>query len=236
MVIDALEHRSLVTQLADSLRSAIVKGQFELGEELPEVRVAQEFNVSRTTVREALRILSAEGFLEKKPRGTWRIRQLSESTIWEAVTVRANLEGLAAYLACQLMTSESEEILRQIIGDMEASAKRDDYEAFSEADLRFHRTLVRLADNDVLETVWWMTYVYSVLMVSSRAGTIPSLHKIQDDHRRSLEAIVSGDPREAELVVKTQIFESYRRGDYDKHPEPWSREEHSIQSSLSSQS
>ena len=217
----SLEHRSLVTQLADGLRTALVTGAMTVGADLSETQLAQQFDVSRATVREALRVLTVEGYVEKEPRKPWRVRRMPDETLWQVATVRGILEGFAAYVVTQLITAESERLLRRSISDMEQAAEREDYESFCQADLLFHQTLVELADNQILRECWFTTYAYSVLMLGGCKESFKSLDEILAEHRRVLDTILAGDPRSAQETTMTQIFEAYRSPKYDNRPVPW---------------
>lgn len=221
----SLEQRSLVVQLADNVRGMIIQGRFGVGDEISEIHLADLFSVGRTTVREALRILTGEGFLEKDPRKTWRVKRLSDETIWEVAVVRAALEGLAAYLAAQLLTPKAEQQLRDAVEQMEKMANLNDLERFSEADLAFHLTLVDLADNRILGTCWRTIYAYSVLMIADRQKHKDDLEATVKMHWEMLDAILSRDAGLAKNTIRTKIFETYRRPDYGKRPQPWPAEE-----------
>src|SRR5438477_9433205 len=90
--------RSLAEDAADRIREQILGGGFRQGEHLVESRIAQQLNVSRGPVREAFKLLRAEGLLEEEPRrGTFVVR-LSSSDVSEIYGLRAAIEGRAARL------------------------------------------------------------------------------------------------------------------------------------------
>lgn len=215
-----LERRSLVSQVADHLRHAIISGQFQTGEKLPEAALAQQYSVGRSTLREALRMLSAEGLLEKEPQKTWRVRQISERTIWEVAVVRSTLESLAAYLAVQRLSSEAAGKLTAAIEEMESASMRDDLEGFNTADMKFHRILLEASDNQILLECWSTLAKYcQLLLAGGKAKDSPEV--TVSTHKAVLRALLGGDPQGAALTIRNQIYESYRRPIYDECPEPW---------------
>jgi DNA-binding GntR family transcriptional regulator len=90
---------ALVDQLAATIRTRILTGAIEVGSRLPQERLAAEFGVSRTPIREALRKLQASGIVEVQPNRGAIVRGATAREIREAYEVRAELEGLAAELA-----------------------------------------------------------------------------------------------------------------------------------------
>ena len=223
----SLEHRSLVTQMVDYLRSAILNGHIALGEELSEVQLAEDLEVSRATVREALRALGSAGLLEKKPRKSWRVREIDGRTVWEVAVVRANVEGLAAYLVTQNITPEAKEALSAIVDDMKSAVRDESHDRFNQADLEFHHTLLELSGNEILKECWLPLHTYSVLILGKRNFMYPSLQEILDHHTPILNAILSEDPELAQAIIKRDIFETYRP--FAQKPEaflaPWGNRE-----------
>jgi DNA-binding GntR family transcriptional regulator len=217
-----LDRRSLVAQMTDKLRGMILQGRLQLGEELNEAHLAQQFSVGRGTIREALRTLVAERLVEKEPRRTWRIRQISERQIWEVAVVRGKLESLAAFLAVQQVTPEAAGLLTAAVDDMRSAKDEGNIEMLRAADLRFHRSLVETARNAVLLEAWSTIFAHSELMFAGGKATY-SVEESVKAHQRMLEAILSGDSCAAELEVRDAIFESYRRPTYEDMPKPWAQ-------------
>ena len=99
-----LVHNSLHEEVADRLRERIFDGQLEPGAFLDEVQLARELAISRTPLREALKVLAAEGLIELLPNRGARVRQLSQHDLEELFDVMAGLESLAGRLACEAIT------------------------------------------------------------------------------------------------------------------------------------
>src|SRR5579871_4359753 len=94
-------HSPLGMRLAEALREAMAAGRYKPGERLIEDRLAEEMGVSRIPVREALRVLSAEGWVDITPRRGATVAALSRAVALEMIEVRATLEGLNARLAAR---------------------------------------------------------------------------------------------------------------------------------------
>ena len=149
-----LEKKSLREQALSALRTAITSGELEPGRHLVETELSEMLQISRGTLREALRQLEQEGLLSAGPRGRLSVRHLDEKEIRDIYSVRAALESLAARTLCELPDRQQvTESLHKAIDAMEAAASGS-LEARIESDLEFHRTLCRLTGNETLLHSW----------------------------------------------------------------------------------
>ncbi|MFP3920871.1 MAG: GntR family transcriptional regulator [Dichotomicrobium sp.] len=101
-----IERRSLHAELADRVREMIVRGDLEPGAKIPERELCETFNVSRTPLREALKVLASEGFVNLTPNRGAAVSKLTRADIEEAFPVIGALESLAGELACTNATDE----------------------------------------------------------------------------------------------------------------------------------
>lgn len=101
-----IERRSLHAELADRMREMIVRGELEPGAKIPERELCEAFNVSRTPLREALKVLASEGFVLLTPNRGAAVSKLTRADIEEAFPVIGALEALAGELACANATDE----------------------------------------------------------------------------------------------------------------------------------
>jgi DNA-binding GntR family transcriptional regulator len=106
------ERRALVDKLAAALQARVLSGELPSGARLRQEALAEEFGVSRTPVREALRKLQASGLVELEPNRGALVRALTPREIRDAYEVRAELEGLAAALAGERVDQEQLDALR----------------------------------------------------------------------------------------------------------------------------
>lgn len=99
-----LARPALAVELASLLKRMIVDGELAMGERVPEKALTERFGVSRTPLREALKVLAAEGFVDLVPNRGARVSQLSRTELEDGFPVLASLEGLAGELACARAT------------------------------------------------------------------------------------------------------------------------------------
>jgi DNA-binding GntR family transcriptional regulator len=161
----AVEDRSaLVDRLAATLQARMVSGELVSGTRLRQEALAEEFGVSRTPIREALRKLQASGLVELQPNRGALVRGPSSREIRDAYEVRAELEGLAAELAAERIQqaqvdglheaqSEFRETLARMMrvrSDRAGVVPDEEIERWRHANDRFHQLIQDAAANDVL--------------------------------------------------------------------------------------
>src|ERR1051325_1357293 len=118
------ERRALVDKLAAQLQARVLNGELASGTRLRQEALAEEFGVSRTPVREALRKLQASGLVELRPHRGALVRGLSPREIRDAYEVRAELEALAAEVAALRIRPEQLDRLRRAQGQFRDSLRR----------------------------------------------------------------------------------------------------------------
>jgi DNA-binding GntR family transcriptional regulator len=144
----------LADQVKDRLLEGIMGGHYPPDSRIVETQVARELGTSQAPVREALRGLEALGLVEITPFRGARVRRPSRREIIEAYAVRSALESLGGSLAVDRITPADVADLADELEAMRAAARSDDSHAVAEADARFHRRIMEIADNGALERVW----------------------------------------------------------------------------------
>ena len=126
-----------------TLRKAILKGELQPGERLMEIALANRLGVSRTPVREAIRMLEHEGLVVMKPRRGAQVAKITEQELNDVLEVRKSLEMLAASKACERMTEKDMKAMRDAAEEFRKLAldPQCDLTALTEADVAFHDTI-----------------------------------------------------------------------------------------------
>jgi DNA-binding GntR family transcriptional regulator len=140
----------LYEQVAERLRTRIFAHELPPGGWIDEQALALEYGISRTPLREALKVLAAEGLVTLKPRRGCYVTQLSEQDIDEVFPVMALLEGQVAAEAARRITSADFAHLAAIHDDLEKHAAANNADRFFEANQRFHTALQEIAGNRYL--------------------------------------------------------------------------------------
>jgi DNA-binding GntR family transcriptional regulator len=196
-----LEKTSLREQALSALRRAITTGKLTPGTHLVETELSEALQISRGTLREAMRQLQQEGLISAGARGRLSVRHLDAKEIRDIFDVRAALESLAAReLSSRPGRAEATTALRQAVDDMDRWAASN-LEDRIEADLRFHRTMCQLTGNETL-LHQWTSLEGSIRMSIMFAGVDRAIKNM--DAKRHLEivdAIESGDGGKAAAAV-----------------------------------
>jgi DNA-binding GntR family transcriptional regulator len=204
---------TLVDRLAVAIQGRILSGSIPIGTRLRQEALAEEFEVSRTPVREALRKLQATGIVELLPNRGAVVRGPSARDIREAYEVRAELEGLAAELAAGLISDrdllrlrEAEALFRRSVSELVAHSRRreadpgwSDESSWVEANDLFHQAILDAAANARLSaTIADLHRSFPRdLTWAALAGNSRLLEENVDQHGAILEAIDRRDPTAA---------------------------------------
>lgn len=200
-----LQKRSLREQALAALRAAITSGELEPGRHLVETELSEMLQISRGTLREALRQLEQEGLLSAGPRGRLSVRHLDAKEIRDIYSVRAALESLAARTLCELPDRQQAiGSLRSAIEAM-AAAEKASMQDRVEADLEFHRTLCRLTGNETLLHSW-ESLEGSIRMSIMFAGQEKGVRNMSvDRHYDIVAAIETGDASLARKTIREHM-------------------------------
>ena len=194
---------SLRTQIKEILLARILDGEYQPGDRLVEMQIAQEFGISQAPVRESLRELEALGFVESEPyRGT-RVRAVTKAELTEIYPVRAALEEVAARAAAQRLAGRIEALAAELAAMHQAAEKGDLYEQVQH-DVEFHRLIVEASGNRVLQDVWRSLRIEARTLISALKADIGG-HEIAEMHRPVLEALAEGDAEKAAMLLRKHV-------------------------------
>ena len=196
-----LEKTSLREQALSALRRAITTGQLPPGTHLVETELSEALQISRGTLREAMRQLQQEGLISAGARGRLSVRHLDTKEIRDIFDVRAALESLAAReLASRPDRSADVAALRHAVDEM-GKWSASNLEDRIEADLRFHRTMCQLSGNETL-LHQWSSLEGSIRMSIMFAGVDRAIKNMDAKrHHDIVDAIESGDTDRATAAV-----------------------------------
>lgn len=144
MMDDFLPLRDVVFR---TLRQAILTGEMKPGERLLEIHLANKLGVSRTPIREAIRMLELEGLVIMVPRRGAQVAQITEKSMSDVLEVRCALDVLAVELACERITAEAVEELREACREFEKATATKDVHVIAKADVAFHDIIFKAAGN-----------------------------------------------------------------------------------------
>lgn len=137
----------------NTLREAILKGELKPGERLMELQLAAKLGVSRTPIREAIRMLEQEGLAVTIPRKGAEVAKMTEKDMEDVLQVREALDELAASIACEQITEEQLGELAGAMKEFEASIKTKDVKKIAEIDVKFHDIIYQSTGNPKLVNI-----------------------------------------------------------------------------------
>ena len=181
--------RSLAENAADRIREQVLIGGYRQGQHLVEARIADELQISRGPVREAFKMLRAEGLLTEEPRRGTFVVSITAQDVRDIYGLRAAVEGAAARLLCLADDPARVAQLEQMVEAISAAAATGDEQ------------LCRLSGNvRLLETFHrHVPVLRGLLRLDERV--LPSIGHVADQHRPVVEAIRAGDVTEAVRLV-----------------------------------
>ena len=149
---DSINRPTLHEELVERLRNLVVEDVLKPGEKVPEKQLCDSLGVSRTPLREALKVLASEGFVVLQANRGARVASVTREELENTFPVLATLEQLAGELACQHMDSAEIELIESRHADMLKAYSSHDRQAYFKANQDIHQALIRGARNDILES------------------------------------------------------------------------------------
>ena len=225
-----VERARAFERVVEQIERAIYSGELRPGDHLPSERaLVEEFQVGRSTVREALRILESMGLLRTQPgsargprvapsntaglekilNGVVRVEQMS---LVDLVQYRMIAGSVSNFLAARLRTDEHLADMGSAIGAME-SAGPEDTEQFAQSDVRFHAAIADAAGNSFLSVIGSVINQVIVDLVANTLEGSENQEHVRDDfvklHREIYEAIEAGDGLQAASLARTSLYDAY---------------------------
>jgi len=196
---------TLVERLVQGIADDIVEGRLPPGVRLEEVELASRFRVSRTPVREALRLLAASGLVENRPNRGAIVATIGEDRLYELFEVMAELEGVCARLSAQRMTPAERRALEALHMDSAALVRSGDRERYEAVNSRFHASLYRGAHNAALEETVLAARRRVAAFRRAQFHVLGRLSKSWEEHDQVVRAILCGDGDAAARAIRAHV-------------------------------
>jgi DNA-binding GntR family transcriptional regulator len=196
---------SLTRQAYSALKTAIAamdvyRSRAEI--RLDERRLAQDFGISRTPVREAIAQLEREGFVRSVPRrGVYVVRKTKREVI-ELITAWAALESMAARLITTCATDEEIASLRRMFATFENGAVRAHLDEYSEINIGFHQSIIRMSGNATLINLAENLFTHMRMIRRKTIGEKDRADRSIRDHMHIIEALEARNTARAETLVR----------------------------------
>lgn len=192
-------------QVAATLRQMLVEGLIAPGGKLNERELCEELNISRTPLREAIKMLAVEGLVELLPnRGSVAI-ELSAADVRHTFEVMAGLEGLSGELAAQRITESELDEIKALHYEMMAAYTRRDLSAYYQLNAAIHRAINQAAKNPVLTATYNQVNArLQALRFRSNQDGEKWQHAV-DEHAAMIDALSARDPEALRHVLMSHL-------------------------------
>lgn len=204
----SLAPRALYEEVAELLRQRIYTRELEPGSWIDELKIAEEYGISRTPLREALKVLAAEGLVTMKVRRGAYVTEVSEKDLRDVYHLLSLLESDAASRVAAVATGKQIQELAELHAELEAATgDRDQFFALNE---RFHLRILEIADNR-----WRLQMVADLrkVMKLNRHTSLLREGRVEEslaEHRAILAAIKARKPQDAQLAVQAHFASGLR--------------------------
>lgn len=204
--VTPLRRSSLHEEVASRLRHMVFERQLAPGQWVDELELAERWQISRTPLREALKVLAAEGLVQLVPRQGCRVTEMSEDDADELFPVMALLEGRCAYEAACKATPAGLAHLRQLHEALEQYAAAHDIDGYYRANHAFHSTVQALADNRWLDRATNELRKFLRLLRGRQLNWPGRIEDSIHEHRDLLAAIEHRDATRAERLMHDHLI------------------------------
>jgi DNA-binding GntR family transcriptional regulator len=190
-------------QVAEFLRERILAGFFQRGQKLRQAEIAKMFNLSITPVREALKLLEAEGYVLGASHRGAIVAPLALDQVEELYELRLELEGRLSREATKRITPAGIESLLRINDEMEAVLRDNDMLGHRKHNFRFHFRLYEMAN--LPQTLHFVRIVWAKYPFEMLAAMPNRPFDVMGEHHIILEALKSGDAKAVVKAVQAHI-------------------------------
>ncbi len=191
--MEKIQHRNLYREVADRVRELIEQGVLTPGERISEKKLCEQFGVSRTPLREALKVMASEGFVELLPNRGARVSRLTVEKVRNTYDVMAALEGLSGDLACQNISNEGIEAIQRLHEKMLAHYRNRELQSYFRVNQQIHEHIIAAADNEVLEEMYNNLSQRVKRVRYSKKMTDDYWQRAVEDHEAMIDALQKRD-------------------------------------------
>ncbi|WP_432406131.1 GntR family transcriptional regulator [Wukongibacter sp. M2B1] len=201
-------NKSLTSMIFEKIREDIMMGKYVSGEKIVEAKLAEEFGVSRTPVREALKQLELDGLVDNIPNRGVMVKGISKQDIDDIFAIRIAIEGIAVKWAIERMDDGDLEKLKEIFELMEFYTFKKDLDKIAELNTKFHEFIYNATKSRYLEHV---LKDFQFFMKTTRYKSLRSpgrLDSALNEHREVLEAFIQKDIDRAVKAILRHVNNS----------------------------
>ncbi|MDX9871745.1 MAG: GntR family transcriptional regulator [Clostridia bacterium] len=207
--LSAGNESSLRNKISRYIKTQIINGNYKPGESLVESKLAEELGVSRTPIREAVRLLEQEGLVETTHNKGAVVIGISNKDVADIYAIRQLVEGLAVRWAAERINEQDKKELKKIFDLMEFYAARGDVDEVADLDNQFHHIIYEASGSRILNLTLSNLHQYVQLARLESLQMPNRLDKTLNEHRAILQNFLDNKPLEAEKAVVEHVRQAY---------------------------
>jgi DNA-binding GntR family transcriptional regulator len=200
-----IPRKTLHNELATLLRTMIVKGELRPGNRISEQRLCTRFGVSRTPLREALKVLSAEGLVHLLPNKGATVVRVTRKEVEEIIPILGTLSALAAELACHNLDEVELARIQALHRQMLEHYRAGQEQPYSELNRAIHDAFFLAAKNRSLIDAYQTLEMRLQTLMFMAPKTAPQWAEAVDDHERMMKALETRDVAQFTLEARHHI-------------------------------
>lgn len=198
-------------QIVNHIREAILSGKFTAGSRLLEADLCEWLEISRTPVREAIRVLESERLVDIRPNKGAYVRQITFEELDEIIELRTLIEVNCIRKFASLMNDDDLLEMESILKKMDNFISQKDYSSYHNLVIEFHSYYVSKCQNKLIYSVFSnirnsIRFAQSVLLKN-----MEHRERANEEHREIMEAIKERDPDKCENLLRKHLEAGYRR-------------------------
>lgn len=203
--LNTIKRSTLHEELIDRIRQMIIEGVLDAGEKVPERELCEKLGVSRTPMREALKVLAADGLLTLQPNRGARVRAITLEELEEVFPLMGALEALAGELACKNITDEQIAAVRKSHQAMLVCFNNNDMPGYFQHNQQIHQAILDAAGNKTLKETY-----QSLAIRVRRARYLANMSQQRwqsavDEHEIILSALENRDSQALGAILKLHL-------------------------------
>jgi DNA-binding GntR family transcriptional regulator len=202
------QHRNLPQHVADHIVLLIAAGELTPGERVFEKDICERLNVSRIPVREAFRLLQAQGVIRAEPNRGSFVTELGSEQIAEMMEVRIVVERIAGRHVIRRSKDDPAilDAVRRCMDALHRAIRNNDRLEYCQADLAFHSTIIELADSPILQPIWESLSRGILVYLMQERRLEESYDRSISDHQRLIELLATGDSQGYEAEIGRHVM------------------------------
>ncbi|SNY98764.1 GntR family transcriptional regulator [Halomonas sp. hl-4] len=197
--------RNLYREVADRIGDLIEHGELAPGERISEKQLCEKFGVSRTPLREALKVLATEGLIELLPNRGARVVRLTFKKVKDTYDLMAALEGLSGELACQYISDAEIADIRRLHEEMLTHYRNRELMPYFEVNRQIHESILAASRNDVLQEMYSNLSQRVKRVRYSKKMTQTFWSQAVQDHENMMAALEKRDGRLLGQILRDHL-------------------------------